>query len=102
MRGLQSPERLGPDLPFAGTQAPPVAVTARPDLAHSPMDQLVLDDGRWPVAADEIAVTNWPYDCRGKSVVFSDLPGKPSFRVVGAGNVTGEILHINGGAVLGR
>jgi putative ABC transport system permease protein len=50
------------------------------------MDQLVLDDGRWPRSASEIVLTDWPYDCRGKSVVFSGLPGKPAFTVVGIAN----------------
>ncbi|GAA1968566.1 ABC transporter permease [Catenulispora subtropica] len=77
---------MGPGLPFAGSDAPPAAVTTRPDLAHSPMDQLVLDDGRWPTAANEIVLSQWPYDCRGKSVVFSTLPGKPAFVVVGRAN----------------
>ena len=77
---------LGPGLPFAGTEAPPASVAARPDLAHSPMDQLVLDDGRWPRSASEIVLAEWPYDCRGKSVVFSGLPGKPTFTVVGVAN----------------
>ncbi|NUR61575.1 MAG: ABC transporter permease [Catenulispora sp.] len=84
--GPDCTERLGPNLPFAGTEAPPASIAARPDLAHSPMDQLVLDDGRWPRSASEIVLTNWPYDCRGKSVVFSGLPGKPAFTVVGIAN----------------
>src|SRR3954447_14555202 len=45
---------MGPGLPLAGGQAPPTAVTTRPDLAHSPMDRLVLTDGRWPANANEI------------------------------------------------
>ncbi|NUP49753.1 MAG: ABC transporter permease, partial [Catenulispora sp.] len=84
--GPDCKENLGPDLPFAGTEAPPAAVTTRPDPAHSPMDRLVLDDGRWPASANEIVLTDWPFDCRGKSVVFSDLPGKPAFQVVGIAN----------------
>ncbi|NUR29702.1 MAG: ABC transporter permease, partial [Catenulispora sp.] len=81
---------LGPDLPFAGTLAPAASIATRPDLAHSPMDQLVLEDGHWPANADQIVLTQWPMECRGKTVVFDELPGKPSFTVVGrADSLTG-------------
>ncbi|MBW8803239.1 MAG: ABC transporter permease [Catenulisporales bacterium] len=74
---------MGPGLPFAGSRTPPAAITTRPDPAHSPMDQLVLIDGRWPTNGGEIALSSWPADCDGKSMVFSELPGKPAFTVVG-------------------
>jgi putative ABC transport system permease protein len=77
----------GPDMPLAGTSAPPVTVTARPNLsAASGLDQIVLDHGSWPANANQIVVNNWPDECLGKSVVFASLPGKPSFTVVGFAN----------------
>ena len=49
------------------------------------MDQLVLTQGRWPTSPGEIALPWQHYAtvCFGDSVVFSSLPGKPSFKVVG-------------------
>ncbi|MFE6049345.1 ABC transporter permease [Kitasatospora sp. NPDC056446] len=76
----------------AGHDNGPVTVTTRPDLGStSGMDQLALTQGRWPTGPDEIALPwqHYATDCFGESVVFSSLPGKPSFRVVGfAGSVT--------------
>ncbi|MFD8786720.1 ABC transporter permease [Kitasatospora sp. NPDC059599] len=86
---------VGTDCPkndFAGTDNHPITVTTRPDLGStSGMDQLVLTQGRWPTSPDEIALPwqHYAVDCFGSSVVFSSLPGKPSFKVVGfAGSVT--------------
>ena len=85
--GTDCTATTGPDMPFAGTSAPPVTVTARPNLsAASGLDQIVLDRGSWPTGANQIVLNNYPYDCLGKSVVFSSLPGKPSFTVVGFAN----------------
>jgi putative ABC transport system permease protein len=51
------------------------------------MDQLALTQGRWPTSPGEIALPWQHYAtvCFGDSVVFSSLPGKPSFKVVGFG-----------------
>ncbi|MFJ6772496.1 ABC transporter permease [Kitasatospora sp. NPDC091257] len=76
----------------AGHDNGPITVTTRPDLGStSGMDQLALTQGRWPTSPDEIALPwqHYAADCFGDSVVFSSLPGKPSFKVVGfAGSVT--------------
>ncbi|NUP53572.1 MAG: ABC transporter permease [Catenulispora sp.] len=80
---------VGTDCPqsdFAGHDNHPVTVTTRPDLGSgSGMDQLVLVQGRWPAGPGEIALPANDYAdaCFGSSVVFSSLPGKPSFKVVG-------------------
>jgi putative ABC transport system permease protein len=86
--GTDCTASLGPDgSTFAGTSAPPTTVSARPNLAAGTgLDQLVLDQGNWPANGDQIVLNNWPDDCLGKSVVFSGLPGKPSFKVVGFAN----------------
>ncbi|OIJ88826.1 ABC transporter permease [Streptomyces monashensis] len=82
---------VGTDCPkkdFAGHDNGPVTVTTRPDLGStSGMDQLVLARGRWPASPGEIALPWQHYAtvCFGDSVVFSSLPGKPSFKVVGFG-----------------
>ncbi|MFD4396008.1 ABC transporter permease [Kitasatospora sp. NPDC058478] len=82
---------IGTDCPkndFAGTDNHPITVTTRPDLGStSGMDQLALTQGRWPTSPDEIALPwqHYATDCFGSSVVFSSLPGKPSFKVVGFG-----------------
>ncbi|MFI1585320.1 ABC transporter permease [Embleya sp. NPDC020630] len=82
---------VGTDCPkkdFAGRDNHPITVTTRPDPGSaSGMDQLVLTRGRWPAGPDEIALPaqNYAYACFGSSVVFSSLPGKPSFKVVGFG-----------------
>ncbi|MGW7445122.1 ABC transporter permease [Kitasatospora sp. NPDC054795] len=77
---------------WAGHDNGPITVTTRPDLGStSGMDQLALTRGRWPTSPDEIALPwqHYAADCFGDSVVFSSLPGKPSFKVVGfAGSVT--------------
>ncbi|NUR58330.1 MAG: ABC transporter permease [Catenulispora sp.] len=82
---------VGTDCPqkdFAGTDNHPITVTTRPDLGSaSGMDQLALTRGRWPTSPGEI-VLPWQHyatACFGSSVVFSSLPGKPSFKVVGFG-----------------
>ncbi|WP_203055704.1 hypothetical protein [Frankia sp. AgB1.9] len=80
---------IGTDCPkkdFAGHDNGPITVTTRPDLGStSGMDQLVLTQGRWPTSPGEIALPwqHYAADCFGDSVVFSSLPGKPSFKVVG-------------------
>ncbi|KJY32804.1 hypothetical protein VR45_21430 [Streptomyces sp. NRRL S-495] len=80
---------VGTDCPkndFAGTDNHPITVTTRPDLGStSGMDQLLLTRGRWPTGPGEIALPwqHYAVDCFGSSVVFSSLPGKPSFKVVG-------------------
>jgi putative ABC transport system permease protein len=86
---------IGTDCPQpgrAGHDNHPITVTTRPDLGStSGMDQLVLTKGRWPAGPGEIALpaNNYADACFGSSVVFSSLPGKPSFKVVGfAGSVT--------------
>ena len=85
--GTDCTATAGPDMPFAGTSAPPVTVTARPNLAAaSGLDQIVLDNGSWPTNASQIVLNDWPDECLGKSVVFASLPGKPSFKVVGFAN----------------
>ncbi|MEY9931545.1 putative ABC transport system permease protein [Catenulispora sp. GP43] len=74
---------------WAGHDNGPITVTTRPDLGStSGMDQLALTRGRWPTSPGEIALPWQDYatDCFGDSVVFSSLPGKPSFRVVGFAN----------------
>ncbi|MEU4346229.1 FtsX-like permease family protein [Streptomyces sp. NPDC023838] len=82
---------VGTDCPkkdFAGHDNGPITVTTRPDLGStSGMDQLVLTQGRWPTSQGEIALPWQHYAtvCFGDSVVFSSLPGKPSFKVVGFG-----------------
>ncbi|MFF0521315.1 ABC transporter permease [Actinomadura nitritigenes] len=82
---------VGTDCPkkdLAGRDIGPVTVTTRPDLGGtSGMDQLVLTRGRWPTGPGEIALPGQRYAtvCFGGSVVFSSLPGKPSFKVVGFG-----------------
>ncbi|MEU8924389.1 FtsX-like permease family protein [Kitasatospora sp. NPDC048545] len=77
---------------WAGHDNGPITVTTRPDLGStSGMDQLALTQGRWPTSPGEIALPwqHYAADCFGDSVVFSSLPGKPSFKVVGfAGSVT--------------
>jgi putative ABC transport system permease protein len=73
---------------WAGHDNGPITVTTRPDLGStSGMDQLVLTQGRWPTSPGEIALPWQHYAtvCFGSSVVFSSLPGKPSFKVVGVG-----------------
>ncbi|ACU75796.1 protein of unknown function DUF214 [Catenulispora acidiphila DSM 44928] len=83
---------IGTDCPkssWAGHDNHPITVTTRPDLGStSGMDQLVLVQGRWPTSPGEIALpaTNYADACFGSSVVFSSLPGKPSFKVVGFGD----------------
>jgi putative ABC transport system permease protein len=70
----------------AGHDNGPITVTTRPDLGStSGMDQLALTQGRWPTSPGEIALPwqHYAADCFGSSVVFSSLPGKPSFKVVG-------------------
>ena len=85
--GTDCTATAGPDMPFAGTAAPPATVATRPNLAGgSGLDQIVLDHGSWPTTANQIVLNDWPDDCLGKSVVFSSLPGKPSFTVVGFAN----------------
>jgi putative ABC transport system permease protein len=80
---------VGTDCPkkdLAGTDNHPITVTTRPDLGStSGMDQLALTQGRWPTSPGEIALpwNHYAADCFGASVVFSSLPGKPSFTVVG-------------------
>jgi putative ABC transport system permease protein len=80
---------IGTDCPktdWAGHDNHPITVTTRPDLGStSGMDQLVLTQGRWPTSPGEIALpaNNYADACFGSSVVFSSLPGKPSFKVVG-------------------
>ncbi|MFE9574384.1 ABC transporter permease [Streptomyces sp. NPDC006692] len=80
---------IGTDCPktdWAGHDNHPITVTTRPDLGStSGMDQLVLTKGRWPTRPGEIALpaNNYADACFGSSVVFSSLPGKPSFKVVG-------------------
>jgi putative ABC transport system permease protein len=80
---------IGTDCPksdWAGHDNHPITVTTRPDLGStSGMDQLVLVQGRWPTSPGEIALpaNNYAEACFGSSVVFSSLPGKPSFKVVG-------------------
>ncbi|WP_229928421.1 ABC transporter permease [Kitasatospora xanthocidica] len=73
---------------WAGHDNGPLTVTTRPDLGSaSGMDQLALTQGRWPTGPGEIALP-WQHfaaDCFGGSVVFSSLPGKPSYLVVGFG-----------------
>ncbi|MFE2308197.1 ABC transporter permease, partial [Streptomyces sp. NPDC059411] len=72
----------------AGHDNGPITVTTRPYLGStSGMDQLVLTQGRWPTSPGEIALPwqHYAADCFGDSVVFSSLPGKPSFKVVGFG-----------------
>ncbi|MFF4407416.1 ABC transporter permease [Streptomyces sp. NPDC001404] len=82
---------VGTDCPtkdFAGHDNGPITVTTRPDLGStSGMDQLVLTQGRWPTGPGEIALPwqHYATACFGDSVVFSSLPGKPSFKVVGFG-----------------
>ncbi|MFF4224917.1 ABC transporter permease [Streptomyces abikoensis] len=82
---------VGTDCPkkdFAGHDNGPITVTTRPGLGStSGMDQLVLTQGRWPTGPGEIALPWQHYAsvCFGDSVVFSSLPGKPSFKVVGFG-----------------
>ncbi|GAA2155959.1 hypothetical protein GCM10009760_56410 [Kitasatospora kazusensis] len=77
---------------WAGHDNGPITVTTRPDLGStSGMDQLVLTQGRRPTSPGEIALPwqHYAADCFGDSVVFSSLPGKPSYLVVGfAGSVT--------------
>jgi putative ABC transport system permease protein len=70
----------------AGNDNGPITVSTRPDLGStSGMDQLALTRGRWPTSPGEIALPSQDYaaDCFGDSVVFSFLPGRPSFKVVG-------------------
>ena len=80
---------VGTDCPenwAAGHDNGPVTVTTRPDLGStSGMDQLALTRGRWPTSPGEIALPwqHYATACFGSSVVFSSLPGKPSFKVVG-------------------
>ncbi|MFH7340852.1 ABC transporter permease [Streptomyces sp. KHY 26] len=80
---------IGTDCPkkdIAGHDNHPITVTTRPDLGStSGMDQLALTQGRWPTSPDEIALPwqHYATACFGSSVVFSSLPGKPSFKVVG-------------------
>ena len=75
-----------PEKDLAGTDNHPITVATRPDLGRtSGMDQLALTQGRWPTGPGEIALpaNNYADACFGSSVVFSSLPGKPSFKVVG-------------------
>lgn len=76
----------------AGSDNGPITVTTRPDLGRtSGLDQLALTRGRWPTGPGEIVLPSQRYDsdCFGDSVVFSSLPSKTSFKVVGfAGSVT--------------
>ncbi|WP_194905613.1 ABC transporter permease [Catenulispora rubra] len=80
---------VGTDCPktdWAGHNNGSITVTTRPDLGStSGMDQLVLTQGRWPTGPGEIALpaNNYADACFGSSVVFSSLPGTPSFKVVG-------------------
>ena len=80
---------VGTDCPenwAAGHDNGPVTVTTRPELGStSGMDQLALTRGRWPTSPGEIALPwqHYATACFGSSVVFSSLPGKPSFKVVG-------------------
>ncbi|RFU42807.1 ABC transporter permease [Actinomadura logoneensis] len=77
---------------WAGHDNGPITVTTRPDLGStSGMDRLALTRGRWPTGPGEIALPwqHYAVDCFGGSVVFSSLPGRPSFKVVGfAASVT--------------
>ncbi|KJS53760.1 hypothetical protein VM98_23250 [Streptomyces rubellomurinus subsp. indigoferus] len=78
-----------PDEALAGHDNGPLTVTTRPDLGStSGMDQLALTRGRWPTNPGEIALPwqHYAADCFGASVVFSSLPGSPSFKVVGFAN----------------
>ncbi|MEY9887980.1 putative ABC transport system permease protein [Catenulispora sp. MAP5-51] len=85
--GTDCTATMGPDMPFAGTSAPPATISTRPNPSSgSGLDQIVLNQGSWPTTANQIVLYNWPDDCLGKSVVFSSLPGKPSFTVVGFAN----------------
>ncbi|WP_328954353.1 ABC transporter permease [Kitasatospora purpeofusca] len=83
---------VGTDCPkndLAGIDNHPITVTTRPDLGStSGMDQLLLTQGRWPTGPGEIALPwqHYAVDCFGSSVVFSSLPGKPSYKVVGFAN----------------
>lgn len=83
---------VGTDCPKkdrAGHDNGPITVATRPDLGStSGMDQLALTQGRWPTSPGEIALPwqHYAADCFGDSVVFSSLPGKPSFKVVGFGD----------------
>jgi putative ABC transport system permease protein len=83
---------IGTDCPqkdWAGQDNHPITVTTRPDLGStSGMDQLALTQGRWPAGPGEIALPwqHYATACFGSSVVFSSLPGKPSFKVVGFAN----------------
>ena len=76
---------IGTDCPkkaWAGHDNGPITVTTRPDLGStSGMDQLALTRGRWPIGPGEIALPwqHYAVDCLGASVVFSSLPGRPSF-----------------------
>lgn len=75
-----------PDKDFAGHDTGPITVTTRPDPGRtSGMDQLALTRGRWPMSPGEIALpwNQYAAGCLGASVVFSSLPDKPSFKVVG-------------------
>ncbi|MFL6115155.1 MAG: ABC transporter permease, partial [Catenulispora sp.] len=80
---------IGTDCPqkdLAGQDNHPITVTTRPDPGStSGMDRLALTRGRWPAGPGEIALPwqHYAVDCFGSSVVFSSLPGKPSFKVVG-------------------
>ncbi|MCP2337401.1 ABC transporter permease [Actinomadura rupiterrae] len=82
---------VGTDCPkkdLAGHDNGPITVSTRPDLGSTHgMDQLALTKGRWPTGPDEIALPwqHYATGCFGSSVVFSSLPGKPSFKVVGFG-----------------
>jgi putative ABC transport system permease protein len=85
--GADCTATAGPGMPFAGTAASPATVTTRPNLGGGTgLDQIVLDHGSWPANADQIVLNDYPDDCLGKSIVFSSLPGKPSFTVVGFAN----------------
>jgi putative ABC transport system permease protein len=85
--GTDCTATAGPGMPFAGTGAPPATVTTRPNLGGGTgLDQIVLDHGSWPANADQIVLNSYPDECLGKSIVFSSLPGKPSFTVVGFAN----------------
>ena len=75
-----------PEKDQAGRDNGPITVTTRPDPGRtSGMDQLALTRGRWPTGPGEIALPwqHYATACFGGSVVFSSLPGKPSFKVVG-------------------
>ncbi|MFJ1754866.1 FtsX-like permease family protein [Kitasatospora sp. NPDC088134] len=82
---------VGTDCPAAdraGHDNRPITVTTRPDPGSaSGLDQLLLTRGRWPAGPDEIVLPAGDFAdaCFGSALVFSALPGRPSFKVVGFG-----------------